>query len=403
MGSLHVQTAPAPDDPRLRELLDDVFERSDRESRLVAVLGREHPGFRQDWALLATVDGRAAGYALFLPRELRLRGEWVQMVVSSPFGVRPTHRQTGVGRALLDEGLTRAREAGARGAVVLGGQRFFAAAGYAPAFRLHTLRARTVDLPAADDRGWRGLQGGDLLALPALFEANYAECDGAERRAPIALEWESQIAEGHTRVCERNGRVIAYLRFRTDGELVLRDVCALGPEGVEALLGQGRALAEGHGQGTLHVHCPPHHPVARALFHRGALAECSDFGGEAQLAVIDWPGMLRDLGPSLERGLRAGDGRPLSLGVGGHDYWLHSSPLELRLEARRDPSRHLHLPPELAPSLLTGHRSWRDLAEHSQVQRQSVLDERGWHAVRQLFPGGEPHWTYGPVFEIADR
>ena len=64
--------------------------------------------------------------------------------------------------------------------------------------------------------------------------------------------------------------------------------------------------------------------------------------------------------------------------------------------------QHLWTPPGWGGSLITGHRSWRDLVECPQVRRESKLDSAGWEAVRTLFPTSDPCWPYGPAFEIAD-
>ncbi|MEO0652281.1 MAG: hypothetical protein AAFZ65_16525, partial [Planctomycetota bacterium] len=97
------------------------------------------------------------------------------------------------------------------------------------------------------------------------------------------------------------------------------------------------------------------------------------------------------------------DQRPISFGIGDRDVWLYSSPVELMVERRRERKRHLHLPERWGPSLVTGHRPWRDLVDDDEVLRRSTLDASGWRVVRALFPDGEPYWSYGPVFEIADR
>lgn len=400
---LVVESADPRTDARVAPLLDAAFERNDAESRLVQRLAHEHPDFDPDLALLARHGDTVLGWALFMPRVLRLAGFWTQVVITSPFAVHPSARRRGVASALLDAGLERARAKGARAAVVLGGAEFFASRGFAPAFRMYGLRVRADDLPKAGDAGWRGLQPDDLTALGALRDACYDEIDGTERRRPIALEWESQVPGGQTRLLADGASPIAMLRFRDDDGIQVREVSARSRAGVDAVLAYTRHLARSHGLERLDFACPPSHPVARALFHRGAQATSNDFGGEALLAVLDWPGLIRDTAPSWERRLGSVDGRPLSFEVGGQDIWIYSSPMELMVDERRERSRHLHVPEDLAPSLVTGHRSWRDLMEDDEVLRRSTLDTAGWRAVRAAFPDGEPYWSYGPVFEIADR
>ncbi|QDU66907.1 GNAT family N-acetyltransferase [Engelhardtia mirabilis] len=389
-------------DPRVRELLDHAFERADQESRLVARLEAEHPAFDPELALLALDGGRPLGWALFLPRQLRLRGSWVTMAVSSPFVVRAEARGSGVGRALLERGRELCLARGVRGAVVLGGRAFFGRQGYAPAFRLHAVQVRTEDLPAPSAEGWRSLAAQDLNWLPGLLERSYRGAPGYERRAPAALDWESAIPTGHCHVLERDGLPVAQLRFRTDGSFNVRECAAADADAVESLLRYLRFQAEAHNAGGLDVHVPPPHPVARALFHRGALACSSAFGDEAQLGVFDWAGLVRDTADSWSSGLRSADGGPLSIAVDGQELRVAIGAEGLEVSTGREPGSHLHVPNGWGGSLVTGHRSERDLADNPEVLARSELDHRGWARVRALFAPAEPCWPYAPIFEIAD-
>lgn len=396
-------SADPREDPSLGPLLDAAFERTDAESRLVQRLAEQHPEFDPESVLVARRGDRAVGCALFMPRTLRLFGAWVRVVVSSPFGVLPEARRDGVASRMLEVGMERAVARGARGAVVLGGGEFFRHRDFAPAFRMHVLQVRTGDLPEPDETGWRGLQGEDLARLVPLSECCYGETDGAERRAAIPLEWESQVETGHVRVLEEDGELLAAVRFRTDSPPFIREVVTGDPRAHARVLAFVAHIASIHSLDEIELSLPPTHPIARALFHRGALALSNDFRGSALLRVVDWRGLLEDAAGVWCHRLGRIDGRPLSLHLGGQDLCLRTDGEDPTVEQRREESRHLFVPAHLAPSLVTGHRSWRDLVDDQEVRSNSQLDEIGWHAVKALFPDGEPHWSYGPVFELADR
>jgi predicted N-acetyltransferase YhbS len=406
--TLALRTAAPLRDPSLAALLTLAFDGRTNELRLVEALERGSPSFDPGMSLVATHDGEPAGYALFLPREMKIYGTWVKLAVSAPFGVRPELRGAGgVGRFLLRAGIQALRDRGIRGAVVLGGQDFFAKHGYASAFNLYTLRAaRGLVAPAGDD-GWRGLRPDDLAPIQALLHACYAETSGTERRAPAALEFESSVPHGHTLVLEDRGTVEAYLRFRVGRVLDVRECGARSERGIAALLGLLARLTAEHGREAIDVHVPPQHPLALELFQRGAPLTSSNFHGAAMLDVVDWRGFLCDLAPAL--GAALGAGTSLSLELEGRSWVLSpGAPSSARTagpEPRegRAPGAHLVVPAGWAAGLFTGQRSWRDLARSSAARERSELDEAGWAAVRRLFPGGDPQWTYSPVFELADE
>lgn len=400
--TLALRTATPLRDPALASLLTLAFDGRPNELRLVEALERGSPTFDPGMSLVATHDGEPAGYALFLPREMRLRGTWVRLAVSAPFGVRPELRGAGgVGQFLLRAGIQALRDRKIRGAVVLGGQAFFAKHGYASAFNLYTARVPRGLIEATDAARWRGLRPDDLAPIQALLHACYAETDGTERRSAAALEFESSVPHGHTLVFEERGVVEAYLRFRVGRVLEVRECGARGEHGITALLGLLARLIVEHGREAIEVHLPPQHPLALELFQRGAPLTSSNFHAAAMLNVIDWKGLLADLAPALAPAL-AGT-RGLSLEIEGAPLALSTGPAGLSVREGRDERAHLWIPPGWSSGLLTGQRSWRDLAHSSEARKRSTLDESGWALVRRLFPGGDPQWTYSPVFELADE
>ena len=398
--SLHTGSPQA--DPTIPAFLDAAFERPEQESRLVRELASNSPAFDPSLALLAKRDGRAVGWALYLPRRVRLRGSWVPLAISSPFVTAPDERRSGVAKFLLEAGFAALLERGMRGALVIGGAPFFQRFGYAPAFNLYGLSARREDLPSERVPGWRGLQGDDLEQLQELFERSYREVDGCERRELAAHEWEAAIPHSHSLVWIHEGRREAYLRFRVRHAIELRECGVAGPRGVHAVLCFLGQLLDEHGRAQMEAHLPPCHPVARSLFHAGALEQASNFDGEALLCVLDWRGLVADTAPGLESAVRAGGGQPLSVELGGEVLRLEPEGLAARVGDERVAGRHLWTPPEWGPALFTGQRNWHDLALDQRVARNSDLAEEAWDTVRQVFGPRTPMWTYAPIFEVAD-
>jgi predicted N-acetyltransferase YhbS len=410
-----LRTADPLTDTSLSPLLDAAFQRPNRESRLVTQLAAGFPTFDPGLSLVAGSEDRELGYALFLPRQLRIRGCSVSLAISSPFCTLPDSRGSGVGSFLLEAGLVAIQDRGMRGALVLGGQEFFKRHGYHGAFNLYTCDARRELLPTPDPaqaQEWVGLSAPDIPHLRRIFAANYSGTNGTELRTGAALDWESNADAAYTLVRHRKGEVVAYLRFRVRDTLSVMECGAQDTEAVTSLMAFLRRLAEEHGRGTIEVHVPPPHPLFRALFRAGCMAEANNFHDEALLRVVDWKGLLEDTGPSWSRALHYSRNEEVSLGIEGQDFCLRrvgkaSAKLDEEagitvVKGRAD--LHIELPKDWSTPLITGRLDWRDLFFAAQNTKMiAALEECGRDFVSMLFPISTPMWTYSPVFEIADE
>ena len=302
------------------------------------------------------------------------------------------------------------RDRGLRGAVVLGGAEFFSRSGYHPAFNLYTTTAHATDLPGdPEPHTWRALQSGDIPHLREIHARNYAQANGTEQRSGAPADWESSGVNCYTLVLEREGEVAGFLRFRARERLEVPECATRDADATESTLRLMHRLIEEHGRTRIEVHLPPTHPVARALFHRGHSRQVNNFGGAALFSVADWRGLFEDTRESWARSLRAIEGAPISLDLGGEILRLSLAPGDaagerstLVLGNERVTERHLWVPPALAPGLVTGQRSHLDLAEDGRVAERSRLDTAGEELLPLLFPGGSPQWTYSPLYELAD-
>lgn len=79
-------------------------------------------------SLVAEDGGVIVGHVAFSP--VTVAGCSGQVYGLGPVAVRPDHRQAGIGRALIEEGLDRLRGLGARGCVVLGDPAYYGRFGF---------------------------------------------------------------------------------------------------------------------------------------------------------------------------------------------------------------------------------------------------------------------------------
>jgi predicted N-acetyltransferase YhbS len=397
--SVTLRTADPTREPELIELLDAAFERPDRESRFVELLARHHPSFDPSLSLLAEVDGRAAGYALFLPRQILLRGVPAPLAVAAPLGVLPSDRSQGIGRLLVSTGLAALADRGLRGAIAIGAPGFYGSLGFASAFDLHAVHARPEHLPAPDANApWRAITGEDLEALGRLQSESYEQASGTEIRLPSPIEWDGQAPDSHALALGAPGDPRAYLRFRVRGELEIMECCANDSDSVLSILAFIHRLILEHARQRALVHVPPETRTSTTLLHRGALLEHSTFGGGSMLAITDLPGLLQDLAPWWAPVLGA---QPFSIGLSGDSILLDASGPTPRVSAGRA-RHHLEIPSPALSGLIPGQRRARGLLFDPVVRQQSALSQEGEALACRLFPRAPTMWTYSPAFELMD-
>lgn len=397
--SVTIRTIHPSEEPGLSALLDTAFERPERESRFVELLAKHHPNFDPGLSLLAEVDGQAAGYALFLPRELTIRGVQVSLAIAAPLGVLQQFRGREIGRLLTTTGLSALKDRGMRGAITIGAADYYGALGFASAFDLHAVQARPEHLPPADpDAAWRAITGEDLEALCRLQKESYEHASGTETRLCSPIDWEGQAPGSYSLALGAPGDPRAYLRFRVRRELEIMECCANDSESVHAILAFVHQLMSEHARPLALLHVPPETRTSTTLLHLGGLLEHSTFDGGCMLAITDLSGLLADLAPWWAPILGTDS---FSIGASGQSYHLDKGPAGPRVTSHRA-KHHLEVPSPALPGLLTGQRSARELLFDPVVRHQSELSAEGEALACRLFPRAPAMWTYSPAFELVD-
>lgn len=392
------------EEPSIVTLLDDAFGRTECDSRLALELAGGHPAFERRLALLAEVEGEAAGWALLLPRRFRMRGLWVSMGVLGPIGVAPARQGLGVGGALVRACLDAMEPNGLLAVVLLGSPLRYGRHGFAPAFDLHTLRVPTHVLPEEGDTSdWRALRGEDLEPLEDVHLASYGAINGCEERLPCALDWECLAPDAHTLVRGAVGAPSAYLRFRKRAEFEVTECGAADADAVQAVVRLLSRLAREHARREIRLNLALPHPVARCLLELGGLLERSDFGGAAMMCVRDWGALLRALAPSWAPALRGLRKPSCSLEIEGRTLRLAAGRHGATVGEGRPRRRHVWIPPGWGPGLITGQRAAEELVFDRRVRARSRLDPDFVATLRLLFPGGTAQWVWSPAYEIADE
>jgi predicted N-acetyltransferase YhbS len=392
--ALTLRTADGFRDEDVRALLETSFGRVDAEARLLEELGRNDPASDSGLALVAESEGAAVGFALFSPREFLIRGQRLPLAIAAPLAVMPAERRSGVARFLLMTGRAALTDRGILGAVTLGAPELFSQFGYGSAFDMHLVRVPTEYLPTdGNTDSWRALNSADLDRLCQLQEESYGCISGTELRRPCALDWEGCAEGSFTLVHGAAGEPNAYLRFRRRNELEITECGAQDPAGVGAILALMSRLAREHASTRVIVNLAPPHPVALALYHRGAMIERCNFGGAALLAIFDWSALFEALRGWWAPVLECHGARGIDLLIEGQSHILGETDGK---------TPQLWIPAGWGPSLICGQRSAHDLLFEPAVVKQSRLEGCGTELVQALFTRCDSLWTWGPAFELVD-
>ena len=116
--TVHTLAFGAEKGPEIAELVDGLFDDSTAEPRL---------------SLVAVENGRITGHILFTRAELDGAAEPVTVQLLAPLAVLPDCQGTGVGGALIAEGLKLLRESGVELVFVLGHPDYYPRSGFVPA------------------------------------------------------------------------------------------------------------------------------------------------------------------------------------------------------------------------------------------------------------------------------
>ncbi|MDR0183821.1 GNAT family N-acetyltransferase [Lysobacter arvi] len=123
-----IRTETHDDHAAIRELLGEAFAESDGkgriEQRIVDELRRDG---ELSLCLVADIDGRIAGVAVFSPVAIEGANAWYGL---GPVAVAPRDQGNGVGTALIRAGLAELGDRGAAGCVVLGEPAYYARFGF---------------------------------------------------------------------------------------------------------------------------------------------------------------------------------------------------------------------------------------------------------------------------------
>ncbi|NOS84538.1 MAG: N-acetyltransferase [Ignavibacteria bacterium] len=135
---LYVRGEKQADHPDIFEINRLAFGRED-EGILINDI-RKTRSYEFGFSLVAIKEDKILGHALFSKGFITHRGRRFKCLVLGPIAVLPEHQRQGIGKALINEGLERAKEVGFGAVVVVGDPVYYSQFGFKPAI---TMKLRT--------------------------------------------------------------------------------------------------------------------------------------------------------------------------------------------------------------------------------------------------------------------
>lgn len=265
------------------------------DEALITALQRQRPGYDPELSLVAEVDGKVVGHAIFITQQMRLLGEDVRVMNLAPIAIDPNYQKQGIGGVLIEEAHRVARTKGIALSILLGHSSYYPRFGYITRVFGSCYLEMSVDAPGdVESLESRKPLHTDLDALHALWMHEEGAVDFALHPDHTLMGWLSPNPLIESRVYLRGGQVVAYTRTHTAEPHAPRVFLAVDADAARSAV---KALHSAIGEVKL-----PLHPYSASTAHLGQSA-CHAW--EAAMAAPLVSGVLDDYLAQVSRGKRA--------------------------------------------------------------------------------------------------
>jgi len=224
---------------------------------------RHAPDFDPDLSLVAEVNGRVVGHALFYPYRAFLQGEETAAAGLHPIAIHPAYQKQGIGGALMSEGHRRLKEKGVAFCYLYGHPSYYPRFGY----RTHVLGMCCVEIereriPACTARiKERQLAPADVEQVVEMWKTWFMDVPLAFFPGSSFLDWVAHFEAFETSAVFVEGELRGFLRWRPDDPQKIRFFLAKDKEATAQLLGHLNQKYSQHPSPVLQI---PVHPGAAA-------------------------------------------------------------------------------------------------------------------------------------------
>lgn len=264
---------------------------------MIVSMHRHRREFDPALSLVAEVDGKPVGHALFSPRTIRLLDADVLAVSLGPIAVLPGFQGRGIGRALIEEGHRVAAAMGKQLSFLIGHRTYYPRFGY----RTNAYGTATVAVPASNVSRLKvedsDVRPDDVRALHDLWRVSEGSVDFAIDPGSAYLDWVSPNPAIRSVVVRREHEIVGYVRYREESPEAPIVMLARDADAARAV---AAALARRANTDTLIL---PMHPrsAGASAFERAPVHTL-----EAAMALQLAPVGLSEYLDAIDRGARPG-------------------------------------------------------------------------------------------------
>lgn len=193
---------------------------------LMVDLLRHNESFDPELSIVAELDGKIVGHALFSPFKFIVLGESLPGVMVAPVAVLPGHQGQKIGAAIMEEGHKRAAAKGYALSLLCGHSDYYPRFGYLTSVYALSGSRLSVAAPATTgDWAERPLRPADLNWINAGWSRQHGSDTLALYPGAGLAQWMGHGPGVQTRVLTESDEPVAFVRYTAEGqELRIREI-----------------------------------------------------------------------------------------------------------------------------------------------------------------------------------
>ena len=218
---------------------------------------RHNSLFDPELSLVAEVDGRIAGHALFSPFDFVVLGRKQAGAVLGPIAVRPEFQKTGIGGALIEEGHRRLKQKGFGFSLLCGHDTYYPRFGYETKTFSEAGTKLSIRVAGFDGSNLteRPVTGQDMTWITKAWHEQYDESSLALYPGNTICEWMNTCFKCRCSMISRGDRILGYVRYVLTTPLIIKELLA-NKEDVPEILAWLAWSRYGYAGGELHISLP---------------------------------------------------------------------------------------------------------------------------------------------------
>lgn len=218
---------------------------------------RHNSLFDPELSLVAEVDGRIAGHAMFSPFSFVVLGRKQAGAVLGPIAVSPEFQKTGIGGALIEEGHRRLKKKGFGFSLLCGHDTYYPRFGYETKMFSEAGTKIKVYIAGFDggNLSERPVTGQDLPWIVKAWHDQYKESSLALYPGDTVCEWMNTCYKCRSSLISRGNRLLGYVRYVQSATMIIKELLA-NNEDIPEILGYLAWSRYGEAGGELYVSLP---------------------------------------------------------------------------------------------------------------------------------------------------